>query len=90
MVLGSGWAARPFLKGYRRFVELIGEEQERLAGLLFSRRLIDLAFRVGREPETAKAAAKRVPALRRESEAQARELRRDVPGRRPGPGESAT
>jgi Ser/Thr protein kinase RdoA (MazF antagonist) len=74
LVLRSGWAAVPFLKGYSRVVSLTQEERDRLAGLLFSRQLVDVVFRLCRDPQTAVAAAKKLPALRRDSEAKAAEL----------------
>jgi Ser/Thr protein kinase RdoA (MazF antagonist) len=74
LVLMSGWAAVPFLKGYRRVISLTDEECDRLAGLLFSRLLINLVFGVCREPSTAVSKAKRLPALRKDAEAKAREL----------------
>ncbi|MGH8889147.1 MAG: phosphotransferase [Acidothermaceae bacterium] len=74
MVLKSRWAAVPFMKGYSRVATLTNEERDRLPGLLFSRQLTDLAFRVCRNPTTAGGAAKRLTALRRESEAKAREI----------------
>ncbi|MGH9917702.1 MAG: phosphotransferase enzyme family protein [Nitrososphaerales archaeon] len=74
LVLRSGWAAVPFMKGYSRVVSLTGDEHDRLPDLLFSRQLIDLVFRVCRDPKTAVASAKKLAALRRESEAKAREI----------------
>lgn len=74
LVLRSGWAAIPFMKGYARRTSLTDEERERLAGLLFSRGLIDVVFRVCREPETVAAAAKRLRAIRSDSDAKATEL----------------
>jgi Ser/Thr protein kinase RdoA (MazF antagonist) len=74
LLLRSGWAAVPFMKGYTRKVTLTGEERDRLAGLLFSRRLIDLVFRVCRDPESAATRAKKLPAMHRESETNARDL----------------
>jgi len=74
LILRSGWAAVPFMKGYARTATLTGEERDRLAGLLFSRQLIDLVFRVCRDPESAVMRAKKLAALRRESEAKARDL----------------
>ncbi|MDI5968903.1 aminoglycoside phosphotransferase family protein [Streptomyces sp. SL13] len=73
-MLKSGWAAGPFLKGYARVVSLTDDERDRLAGLLFSRRLVDLVFRLCRAPETVTATAKKLPALRRDSEAKAHAL----------------
>jgi Ser/Thr protein kinase RdoA (MazF antagonist) len=72
LILRSGWAAKPFLNGYTRHAELTDEEKERLPGLIFSRQLIDLAFRVCREPETAD--ARRIAAIRKQTEATARDL----------------
>jgi Ser/Thr protein kinase RdoA (MazF antagonist) len=74
LVLRSGWAAVPFMKGYARVVTLTDDERERLAGLLFSRQLIDTVFRVCRDPMTARAAAKKLTSLRRDCETKAREL----------------
>jgi Ser/Thr protein kinase RdoA (MazF antagonist) len=74
LLLRSGWAAVPFMKGYARKIALTDEERDRLAGLLFSRQLIDLVFRVCRDPESAVTRAKRLPALQRDSEAKARNL----------------
>jgi hypothetical protein len=65
LVLRSSWAARPFLRGYTRHVELTEEERERLSGLLLSRQLIDLALSFCRDPESVNAG--RIPALQRES-----------------------
>jgi Ser/Thr protein kinase RdoA (MazF antagonist) len=74
LVLRSSWAAVPFMKGYARKVILTDEERDRLAGLLFSRQLIDLVFRLCREPESAVTRARKLPALRRDCEARARDL----------------
>lgn len=74
LVLRSGWAAVPFMKGYTRKISLDAAERERLAGLLFSRALIDLSFRVCLDPGTTPSAARKAASLRRESETKAREL----------------
>jgi Ser/Thr protein kinase RdoA (MazF antagonist) len=74
LVLRSGWAAVPFMKGYAAVVTLTDDERGRLPGLLFSRQLIDLVFRVCRAPETAVSGARKLPALRRDCEAKANEL----------------
>jgi Ser/Thr protein kinase RdoA (MazF antagonist) len=71
MVLRSGWAAKPFLKGYQRFADLTDDERQRLAGLLFSRMLIDAVVRVCHEPAGATSSAKRLPVLRREADEKA-------------------
>ncbi len=74
LVLRSGWAGVPFMKGYARKVTLIDEERDRLAGLLFSRALIDATFRVCGDPKTVPATAKRLGAIRRQSEERAAAL----------------
>lgn len=76
LVLRSGWAAVPFMKGYLKVSSLTDDEWARLPGLLFSRQLIGLAFGVCRDPKTAaKASAKRLDSLRRQCEAKAEEVR---------------
>ncbi len=74
LVLRSGWAAVPFMKGYTRRTGLTEEERDRLAGLLFSRALIHAVFRVCLDPKTAAATAKKLPVLLRDSETKAAEL----------------
>ena len=74
LVLRSGWAAVPFLKGYTRVVSLTDEERNRLAGLLFTRNLIGAAFRVCRDPNIVSATATKLRAIRRASEQKAEEL----------------
>jgi Ser/Thr protein kinase RdoA (MazF antagonist) len=74
LVLRSGWAAVPFMKGYTRVVSLTDEERDRLAGLLFSRTLIDAVFRVCRDPKTLRATATRLGTIRRQSEHKANEV----------------
>lgn len=74
LVLRSGWAAVPFMKGYRSVVSLTEEERYRLAGLLFSRTLIDAVFRVCRDPKIVPTTAKRLGTIRRESERKANAL----------------
>jgi Ser/Thr protein kinase RdoA (MazF antagonist) len=74
LVLRSGWAAMPFMKGYARVVSLTEEERDRLAGLLFSRTLIDAVFRLCRDPKTVLATAKRLGTIGRESAQKAHEL----------------
>ena len=76
LVLLSGWAAVPFMKGYARKVSLTDEERDRLSELLYSRQLISLVFRTCRDPKTFVTAAKKLTAVRRESEARAFELLR--------------
>jgi Ser/Thr protein kinase RdoA (MazF antagonist) len=67
LVLRSGWAAKPFLKGYSQVVTLTDEERDRLPDLLFSRQLIDVAFRVCRDPTTTVTQAKKLTALHRDA-----------------------
>lgn len=74
LVLRSGWAVAPFMKGYASVVSLTTDERDRLPELLFSRQLIDLVFRVCRDPKTAVSTAKQLTALRRDSEAKAHDL----------------
>jgi sigma54-dependent transcription regulator len=74
LVLRSGWAAAPFMRGYAGVVTLTQDERERLAGLLFSRALIHTVFRVCRDPKTASAAAKKLGAVQRESDRTAGQL----------------
>ena len=74
LMLRSGWAALPFMKGYTKVVTLTDDERDRFAGLLFSRQLIDVVFRVCRDPTIAAAAAKKLTAVRRECDRKAREL----------------
>jgi Ser/Thr protein kinase RdoA (MazF antagonist) len=74
LVLRSGWAALPFMKGYAKVVTLTDDERERLPGLLFSRQLVDVVFRVCRDPTNAATATKKLAALRRDCETQAQEL----------------
>jgi hypothetical protein len=62
------------MKGYSRVVTLTDDERDRLPGLLFSRQLIDLVFRVCRDPSTAVSTARRLTALHRETEAKAHDL----------------
>lgn len=74
LVLRSGWAAAPFMKGYSKMISLTDDERDRLGGLLFSRQLIDLAFGVCRDPSTIVRRAKKLTALRDECEAKAHDL----------------
>jgi Ser/Thr protein kinase RdoA (MazF antagonist) len=75
LLLRSGWAAVPFMKGYARVISLTDDERDRLAGLLFSRMLIDAVFRTCRDPKLVPATATKLRTLRRESDQKARELR---------------
>jgi Ser/Thr protein kinase RdoA (MazF antagonist) len=74
LVLRSGWAAVRFMKGYSKVISLTDDERDRLAGMLFSRQLIDLVFGVCRDPSTTSRKAKKLTALREDCEAKAREI----------------
>ncbi|MGH9125369.1 MAG: phosphotransferase, partial [Acidimicrobiales bacterium] len=50
LVLRSSWAGRPFMRGYATQVELEADERRRAADVLMIRPLVDIAFRVCREP----------------------------------------
>jgi Ser/Thr protein kinase RdoA (MazF antagonist) len=69
LVLRSGWAGPRFMRGYAGVVELDGEERRRVAEVLMTRALIDVAFRVCREPEKVGQQVKRLSAVRRRTEA---------------------
>jgi Ser/Thr protein kinase RdoA (MazF antagonist) len=68
LVLRSGWAAAPFLRGYTKRVSLTDDERDRLPGLIMG------VFRVCREPKTVVAASRRLGRMRRECDAKAAEL----------------
>jgi Ser/Thr protein kinase RdoA (MazF antagonist) len=69
LVLRSGWAGPLFMRGYGGVVELDGEERRRAADVLMTRALIDVAFRVCREPEKVRQQVGRLPAVRKRTEA---------------------
>jgi Ser/Thr protein kinase RdoA (MazF antagonist) len=71
LVLRSGWAGPRFMRGYARSVELDDEERSRAADLLTTRALIDMAFRVCREPARIGQHVKTLTAVRNRSRAQA-------------------
>lgn len=71
LLLRSSWAAAPFMRGYAKETRLTAEERDRIAGLLFSRALILLVFGACRNPKTLTAAAKKLPALRRDCDQKA-------------------
>ncbi len=76
LILRSGWAAAPFMKGYSKVASLTEEEWDRLPGLLFGRQLIDVAFRFCRDPGSAPISSKKLAVLRRQCEEKAEELRK--------------
>jgi Ser/Thr protein kinase RdoA (MazF antagonist) len=65
LVLRSSWAGPSFMRGYAASVELDAEERRRAADTLMTRALIDIAFRVCREPEQVRQQVKRLPAVRK-------------------------
>jgi Ser/Thr protein kinase RdoA (MazF antagonist) len=67
LVLRSGWAGPRFVQGYASEVELTSEERVRAPEILMTRALIDVAFRVCREPSIVRQQVKRIPSLRRRS-----------------------
>jgi Ser/Thr protein kinase RdoA (MazF antagonist) len=67
LVLRSSWAGAPFMRGYAAMVELDAEERRRAPDILMTRALIDIAFRVCREPATVGRQVRRLAAVRRRS-----------------------
>ncbi|MGH8995544.1 MAG: hypothetical protein ACRDYB_05875 [Acidimicrobiales bacterium] len=52
LVLRSGWAAAPFMKGYGPVISLTDDKRDRLPELLLSRQVIEPVFRACRDPKT--------------------------------------
>jgi Ser/Thr protein kinase RdoA (MazF antagonist) len=71
LVLRSSWAGPPFMRGYATAVELDAEERRRLPDILMARALIDIAFRVCREPTKVRAQVKRLSPVRKQADTQA-------------------
>jgi Ser/Thr protein kinase RdoA (MazF antagonist) len=71
LVLRSSWAGPRFMRGYATSVELDAEERRRASDVLMTRALIDIAFRVCREPGKVRPQVKRLPAIRRQTAAMA-------------------
>jgi len=69
LVLRSTWAGPRFMRGYAASVELDAEERRRAPGILMTRALIDIAFRVCREPGKVSQQVKGLAAVRRRTEA---------------------
>jgi Ser/Thr protein kinase RdoA (MazF antagonist) len=65
LVLRSSWAGPRFMRGYATSVELEAEERRRAPDVLMTRALIDIAFRVCREPAKVRLQVKRLPAVRK-------------------------
>jgi Ser/Thr protein kinase RdoA (MazF antagonist) len=71
LVLRSSWAGPRFMRGYATFIELDAEERRRASDVLMTRALIDIAFRVCREPGKVGPQVKRLSAIRRQTAAAA-------------------
>jgi Ser/Thr protein kinase RdoA (MazF antagonist) len=71
LVLRSTWAGPRFMRGYATSVELDAEERGRASDVLMTRALIDIAFRVCREPGKVRPQVRRLPAIRRQTAAMA-------------------
>jgi Ser/Thr protein kinase RdoA (MazF antagonist) len=71
LVLRSAWAGPRFMRGYATSVELDAEERRRAPDVLMARALIDIAFRVCREPGKVRPQVRRLPAIRRQTAAMA-------------------
>jgi Ser/Thr protein kinase RdoA (MazF antagonist) len=69
LVLRSSWAGPRFMRGYATSIELDAEERRRAADILMTRALIDIAFRVCREPGKVGPQVKRLSAIRRRTAA---------------------
>jgi Phosphotransferase enzyme family len=69
LVLRSSWAGPPFMRGYATQVELEAEERRRAADVFMIRALVDIAFRICRQPATVRQQVKRLPAVRRQTDA---------------------
>jgi Ser/Thr protein kinase RdoA (MazF antagonist) len=65
LVLRSSWAGPRFMRGYATSVELDAEERKRAPDVLMTRALIDIAFRVCREPAKVRQQVKRLPSVRK-------------------------
>jgi Ser/Thr protein kinase RdoA (MazF antagonist) len=79
LVLRSGWAAAPFLRGYFKAITLTDAERDRLARVMAARALINLTFDVCHDPSKATAAARKLPAMRDQCEGKAAELLSTAP-----------
>jgi Ser/Thr protein kinase RdoA (MazF antagonist) len=71
LVLRSTWAGPRFMRGYVTSVELDAEERRRASDVLMTRALIDIAFRVCREPGKVRPQVRRLAATRRQTAAMA-------------------
>ena len=65
LVLRSSWAGRPFMRGYANSVELDAEERRRAPEVVMTRALIDITFRVCREPDKIRQHVKRLGSVRK-------------------------
>ncbi|MDQ6782645.1 MAG: phosphotransferase [Actinomycetota bacterium] len=68
LVLRSSWAAVPFMEGYATQIELDADERRRAAEVLMVRALVDMAFRICREPTKVRQQMKRLAAVRRQTD----------------------
>jgi Ser/Thr protein kinase RdoA (MazF antagonist) len=69
LVLRSSWAGPRFMRGYAASVELDAEERRRAPDILMTRALIDIAFRVCREPAKIGPQVRRLSAVRKRADA---------------------
>ncbi|HEY6480742.1 MAG TPA: hypothetical protein VIZ00_11975 [Streptosporangiaceae bacterium] len=69
LVLRSTWAGPAFMRGYAAAVELDAEERARAVELLMTRALIDIAFRVCREPARVRQQVRGLGGVRRRTAA---------------------
>jgi Ser/Thr protein kinase RdoA (MazF antagonist) len=69
LVLRSSWAGPRFMRGYATSVELDAEERRRTPDVLMTRALIDIAFRVCREPVKIRQQVKRLSSVRKRTDA---------------------
>jgi Ser/Thr protein kinase RdoA (MazF antagonist) len=69
LVLRSSWAGPRFMRGYATSIELDAEERRRAPDVLMTRALIDIAFRVCREPVKVRQQVRRLPSVRKQTAA---------------------
>jgi Ser/Thr protein kinase RdoA (MazF antagonist) len=67
LVLRSSWAGPRFMRGYATSIELDAEERRRAPEVVMTRALIDIAFRVCREPGKVRQQVERLPSVRRQT-----------------------
>jgi len=69
LILRSSWAGPRFMRGYATSIELDAEERRRAPDILMTRALIDIAFRVCYEPAQVRQQVKRLPSVRKRTDA---------------------